>query len=349
MINNSISSLHLDSSGISDDVSAQVNSKFASSSPNLLQLSPSTPNKSITLSEKKLSLLKRLLLLQKETQLYEIGDPTLLLDENFDLSPRNYSKLLEYMKKTAVLLNKVVGQSSELFSNYLGIADLSEHLKLAPFPNIVHSQSFNSVDSSSTRESEQNGSNSNKKNYDSFSKQSPQKQKVKMTQIWESENDNTIIKFAKKYHKNWNQIAQAFSDHFQLNYKPEFLRARYNQLIKQEELVHSTRKNIQNFEVFEEKKADFHFDGTKKIKVETTYREDQDCFDMNPFEHFGPCHSEPEISPARVPDGESFKLFFTKNEQLESKVLELPWITLDMNREFDQDNELFERVTSSHN
>jgi len=51
----------------------------------------------------------------------------------------------------------------------------------------------------------------------------------------------------------------------------------------------------------------------------------------------------------RVSDGETFKLFFTKNEQLESKVLELPWITLDLNREFDQDNELFERVTSSHN
>lgn len=55
------------------------------------------------------------------------------------------------------------------------------------------------------------------------------------------------------------------------------------------------------------------------------------------------------ISPIRVSDGESFKVFFTKNEQLESKVLELPWITMDLTRELDQDNELFERVTSSHN
>jgi len=139
MINNSISSLHLDSSGISDDINVKVNSKTSSSSPNLLQLSQSTPTQSSTLSEKKLSFLKRLLLLQKETKMYEIGDPSLLLDENFDLSPKNYSKLLEYMKKTATLLNKVVGQSSELFSNYLGIADISEHLKLASLPDISHS------------------------------------------------------------------------------------------------------------------------------------------------------------------------------------------------------------------
>ena len=142
MINNSISSLHLDSSGISDDINAKVNSKFTTPSPNLLHLSQSTPTQSSTLSEKKLSLLKRLLLLQKETQLYEIGDPSLLLDENFDLSPKNYAKLLEYMKKTATLLNKVVGQSSELFSNYLGISELSEHLKIATLPEIGHSSSY---------------------------------------------------------------------------------------------------------------------------------------------------------------------------------------------------------------
>lgn len=347
MINNPISSLHLDSSGISEDISAITNPKIASSSPNLLQLSPSTPNKSSTLSEKKLSLLKRLLLLQKETQMYEIGDPSLLLDENFDLSPKNYSKLLEYMKKTALLLNKVVGQSSEMFSNYLGLSDLSEHLKLA-MPNIVHSQSFQSVDSTSTRESEPTV----KKNNDSLKQSQIQKQKLKMTQIWESENDNTIIKLAKKYHKDWEQIAHAFSENYHLNYKPEFLRARYNQLVKQE-AVNSTRKNIQNFESFDDKKIDFMFEGSKKIKQEShsnsnNSREDLDCFDLGQFDQFTPCETDPSISPVKASDGESLKLFFTKNEQLESKVLELPWITLDLNREFDQDNELFERVTS-HN
>jgi len=105
-----------------------------------------------------------------------------------------------------------------------------------------------------------------------------------MTQIWESENDNTIIKYAKKYHKNWGLIAQAFADNFQLNYKPEFLRARYNQLVKQEAFVYTTRKNIQNFEVFEEKKSDFPYEGSKKIKPEITSREELNCFEMNPFD-----------------------------------------------------------------
>jgi hypothetical protein len=349
MINNSISSLHLDSSGISEDINALHNPKNPTSTHNLLQLSPSTPNKSSSLSEKKMSLLKRLLLLQKETQMFNIGDPTMLLDENFDLSPKNYTKLLEYMKKTAGLLNKVVGQSSELFSNYLGLSDLSEHLKLqAALPNITHCQSFQSADSSSTRESDQTPKSSTKKNFESFTQSQSQKEKVKMAQIWESENDYTIIKLAKKYHKNWNLVAQAFSDHYYLNYKPEFLRARYNQLTKQEAMIQSTRRNLQNFELFEEKKDCFSYEGIKKIKNDYNSREELDSFELAPFDQFTPCESEPAISPVRISDGESFKLFFTKNEQLESKVLELPWITLDLNREFDQDNELFERVTS-HN
>jgi len=280
--------------------------------------------------------------------MFDIGDPTMLLDENFDLSPKNYSKLLEYMKKTALLLNKVVGQSSELFSNYLGLSDLSEHLKMAALPNIVHSQSFQSADSSSTRESDLTPKSSTKKNFDSFTQSQSQKEKVKMSQIWESENDNTIIKLAKKYHKNWNLIAQAFSDHYHLYYKPEFLRARYNQLVKQEAMINSTRRNLQHFELFEERKDHFPYEGIKKVKNEINSREELDSFELTPFDHFTPCESEPAISPVRISDGESFKLFFTKNEQLESKVLELPWITLDLNREFDQDNELFERVTS-HN
>jgi len=100
--------------------------------------------------------------------------------------------------------------------------------------------------------------------------------------------------------------------------------------------------------VFEEKKDDFYYEGTKKLKSETIFRDEIDPFEPNAFDHFEPCDDEPAISPIRVSDGECFKVFFTKNEQLESKVLELPWITMDLNREFDQDNELFERVTS-HN
>jgi len=46
---------------------------------------------------------------------------------------------------------------------------------------------------------------------------------------------------------------------------------------------------------------------------------------------------------------ESFKFFFTKNEQVESKTLELPWTHFDFGREFGQEDELFERVTSCFN
>jgi len=284
-------------------------------------------------------------LLQKETQMYEIGDPALLLDENFDLSPKNYSKLLEYMKKTALRLNQVVSQSSDLFSNYLGLNDISEHLKHESLPNLVHTQSYQSVDSNSTRDSDP--SFSEEKCKDFHSHQPSWKQKAKMSQIWESENDTIIIKLAKKYHKDWNQVSRAFSETYSLNYKPEFLKARYTQLIKQETLVNSTRKNIQNLEDFTNKESNYH-ERNKKVKVET-YKEEPYSPSSGSFDQFLPYEANHMNYHIKDNDGESFKLFFTKNEQLESKILELPWITLDMNREFDQDNELFERVTSCHN
>lgn len=105
-----------------------------------------------------------------------------------------------------------------------------------------------------------------------------------MTQVWESENDNILVKLAKKHHKDWNYISEAFSDHYQLNYKPDFLRARYNQLIKQEITANNTRKNLQNFEVFEEKKDDYFYDGTKKMKSEANSNPEIDPFEPNPYE-----------------------------------------------------------------
>jgi len=172
-----------------------------------------------------------------------------------------------------------------------------------------------------------------------------------MTQIWESENDNTLIKLAKKYHKDWKKITQAFIENYNLYFKTDFLKARYTQLVKQEDAVNSVRKNLQSYEDFENVELGLNgFEGSKRIKHEIDFKEESNYFDSGVFDNFTAGDSDHcEIFQTKDTDGESFKLFFTKNEQLESKTLELPWITLDLNRELDQDNELFERVTSCHN
>jgi len=165
----------------------------------------------------------------------EIGDPSLLLDENFELSPKNYSKLLEYTKKTAARLNEVITQSSQIFSTYLGVPDKLEHAKLEEIPCLSHCHSIQSNDSNSTRDSEHISPQCSLGAYNSpssLNSEFKRRNRMEMTQVWESENDKILIKFATKYHKDWKKISKAFSLNYQLNYKPDFLKARHTQLIK---------------------------------------------------------------------------------------------------------------------
>jgi hypothetical protein len=353
MINNPISSLHLDSSGISEEPNDQVHNASVKSSPTLLNLSPTDGNGSPTLSEKKLALLKQLLLLQKQSKMHEIGDPSLLLDENFELSPKNYSKLLEYMKLTAQKLNEAITQSSENLSKALGLSPYQEKAKIPSMPNLSH---YNSIDSVSTMDSDQalvQHLNHIKSPRQTITKQRGENE---ISQFWVSENDSILNKLAQKYHRDWNKISRVFSSIYHQNYKPESLRNRYMHLVKKNESVRTTRKKLQEFEDFP-RNLENDFQGyqappcIKRVKQEPQIGADDmigyEAIDGNMPEHKE--NEQVESLPLKDSERESVKVFYTKNEQLESKTLELPWINFDFERDFGQEDELFERVTSCYN
>jgi len=281
------------------------------------------------------------MLLQKESEILEIGDPSLLLDENFELSPKNYSKLLEYTKMTAQRLNEVISQSSEIFSKYLGLSEKLEHISIEEIPKLSQCKS---VDSNSTKDSDRiHQRNHISKQFHTSSHDSSSQ----MTNVWESGNDPLLAKLVRKYHKDWKKIAKAFSLNYQLNYKPEFLRARYSQMMKQEEVRTKSRKILQSFENNEMNEEWENYEGTKKIKIENT--KPSESYEESHLLLTPPFSESDQCELLKDSEKESFKLFFTKNEQLESKTVELPWIGFDYNKDFGQEDELFERVTSCYN
>lgn len=351
MINNPISSLHLDSSGISEEPHSLVQNAPTKSSPSLLNLSPLNNNGSPSLSEKKLALLKQLLILQKQSKMHEIGDPSLLLDENFELSPKNYSKLLEYMKLTAQKLNEAITQSSENLSKALGLSPCQGKAKISNTPNLSH---YSSIDSISTIDSDQvliQHLNHVKSPRHTISKQRGENE---ISQFWVNENDSILNKLAQRYQKDWIKISRVFSSLCHQSYKPESLRNRYIYLTKKNETVRSTRKKLQDLEGINQNPEylyhDYHSLCNRKINQEPHNSED-DLIDYD----FTDCHFEHkenehvEHLPLKDSEKESVKVFYTKNEQLESKTLELPWINFEFERDFGQEDELFEKVTSCYN
>jgi hypothetical protein len=353
MINNPISSLHLESSGISEEPNDLSHNASAKTSPKLLNLSPNMVNGSQSLSEKKLALLRQLLLLQKQSKMHEIGDPSLLLDENFELSPKNYSKLLEYMKLTAQKLNEAITQSSENLSKALGLSPYQEKAKIPVIPNLQH---YNSIDSNSTMDSDQGLIQHPGNGRSPRQTITKQRGENEISQFWVSENDSILNKLAQKYHRDWNKISRVFSSLYHQSYKPESLRSRYMHLLRKNETVKNARKKLQEFEEFP-KNLELDYQNyqappcIKRVKQEHQMAVD----DMIGYEAMENGHSEQkeidhaENYPLKDSERESVKVFYTKNEHLESKTLELPWINFDFERDFGQEDELFERVTSCYN
>jgi hypothetical protein len=313
------------------------------------------------ISEKKLDLLKRLLLLQKKKSFTEIGDPSFLLDENFELSPGNYSNLLDYTKMTAEKLNNLITESSQIFSSYLNGFN-----KLEPTDKCDDDFSYMqspSLDSNSTRDSEQfSDSCQSIPSFNSLPsgnctpKHSTQSREfLSISKGWDSEKDKLLIKFVCRFNKDWKKVCEALFNTYQARYKIDFLKERYRQLYySKQKLNQYTQKSnnpyLEQKNSLNEMTAMNNYQNCKRSsgmfkqkRVEVTRKH---LFE-DLLEAESPAESNP---PKHIPqtDTASFHLFYTKDHQLTSKTVDVPWISFDFDTEFGAEEQLYERVTPCH-
>jgi hypothetical protein len=306
--------------------------------------------------EKKLSLLKRLLLLQKKNNLYEIGDPSFLLDENFELSPKNYSLLLEYTKKSAQKLNDLMTQSSELFSSFLNINQTPDFLETTEEAS-THMCSP-SIDSNSTRDSDQLSDH-----YPSRTSLTPEGvtprnsqyakvAKFEINRAWDNEKDKLLINLASKYNKDWKKVSKTLSNIYQTKFNCEFLKDRFKQLAtsnsKLMKYVHKPEKklpeqNVEDWNPLEyqcPKQIPNGFKPKSQCQLVSQTR-------MNLLESLRDQTNSVNTIPTKN-EKESIHYFYTRDQQMTSKTLEVPWISFDFDKEFGSEDQLFERVTHCH-
>jgi hypothetical protein len=348
---NYIPSQHLTNNGKSNKLFIPLNQEsYCDSHQQPNSFSFNTPE----LSEKKLELLKRLLLLQQKKNVSEIGDPTFLLDENFELSPSNYHKLLEYTKHTAEKLNTLMTQSSQLFSSYLN--GFQAPVPTEPMDETLNYMQSPSMDSNSTRDSDQYSDinisipseNVTPKNSLRVKDTPP-----KISRAWDSEKDKLLIKLVCKYNKDWKKVHEGLSNVYQTKFAIDFLRERYRQLYySNQKLNKYTQKSNQ----MEEEPTSYAEDINKVSyqvmkKVPNGFKNKQrvEATRKNLLDNMlgETDNSEQNYHAKNTQETESLQLFYTKDHHMESKTVDVNWISFDFETEFGQQEQLFERVTSS--
>jgi len=314
-------------------------------------------NYSADLSEKKLELMKRLLLLQKQKNLAEVGDPSFLLDENFEISPKNYTKLLDYTKHTARKLNDLITKSSDLFSTYL-----NGYNKPEPIESIEENLNYMcspSLDSNSTRDSDQFSDIYVSNNSESNTPKNSLKAREfnpKINRAWDSDKDKLLIKLVCKYNKDWKKVHEGLYNIYQAKYKLDFLKERYRELYYSNQRLNKytqkSNKIQEETNGMDEENAKEHYQYVKKVPVNSFKQKQKiESIRKNLLENVGPeTVNYEKFNPMnKVEDKESLKLFFTKDEQMASKTVEFQWFNFDFDSEFGQKDQLFERVTPCFN
>jgi len=321
------------------------------------QLTPKSSNGSSDLAEKKLELLKRLLLLQKQKNVAEVGDPSFLLDENFELSPKNYTKLFDYTKKTAQKLNALISQSSDLFSTYLNGFQKPEPIESAE--ETLNYMCSPSLDSNSTRDSDQfSDINQSSHSGNSTPKNSMRVKDInpKINRAWDNEKDKLLIKLVCKYNKDWKKVHEGLYNVYQAKYKIDFLKERYREMYysnqKLNKYTQKSNKFVQESSAIDEehvkepsllirKNSANGFKEKRRIETARKNLLENLTPETPNFNNFNPMNT--------VEDKESLQLFFTKDEHTVSKNVEVPWFSFDFDSEFGQQDQLFERVTPCFN
>lgn len=350
-------SQHLESLGDSDNFFAPSTQEnyFTAEEPS--KQSNSMQHNSPAVNEKKLELIKRMLLLQKKKQsLAGVIDPSFIMDANIDLSPKNYSKLLDYTKKTAKQLNDLLHQSSDLFSNYLNGFKKPETQESAE--EKLHYMCSPSLDSNSTRDSDQlSEPNFSSESNTPKNSLKPKEITPKANKGWDKEKDNMLIKLVCKYNKDWKKVQDGLLNQYFYKFNIDFLRERYRELYySKQRLSKYTQKSNSYYEntgaMDEEyvkvpqfiKKTSLNgfkqkqkIEATRKNLMENLISETDNSYKFN--------HHETPVEHK-----ESLQLFFNnREEQMASKTVEVPWISFDFDTEFGQQDQLFERVTPCFN
>jgi len=359
-------SQHLESLGDSDNFFAASNQPSTQDnyfSQEASKPTNSVPSNALNLSEKKLDLIKKMLLLQqRKKSIAELGDPSFLLDANFEVSPKNYGKLLDYTKKTAQKLNDLLAQSSDLFSNYLnGFQKSESHDSAEETLNYMCSPS---LDSNSTRDSDQFSE------HNMSSESSTPKQSMKVKEMtpkankasWDKEKDKMLIKLVCKYNKDWKKVQDGLLNQYFCKFNIDFLRERYRELYYSNQKLskYTQKSNNREYETpsamdeeyakipqFIKKTSSNGF--KQKQKIEATRKNllenlvpETDNYNYNHnYNNFDQMNTNQEK--------ESLQLFFNKEEHMASKTVEVPWISFDFDTEFGQQDQLFERVTPCFN
>jgi hypothetical protein len=353
MQNETICSQHQSGNEISDKIHIPLTQEGCDESHDLLQRFASFSFNTPEVSEKKLSLLKRLLLLQKKNNLNEIGDPSFLLDENFELSPKNYSLLLDYTKKTAQKLNDLMTQSSDLFSSYLNIHQTPDFME-SPEEGSTHMCSP-SIDSNSTRDSDQLSDHHPSFTPEGVTPRSSQyvkQAKFEINRAWDCEKDKLLIKLTSKYNKDWKKVSKTLSNIYQTKYNYEFLRDRFKQLstsnVKLLKYAHKPEKKMPEQNVEDWNSSEYQF--TKKIPNGFKPKSHSQLVSQTRMNLFDTILGETN-NVNRIPtknERESIHYFYTRDQQMASKTLEVPWISFDFDKEFGSEDQLFTRITQCH-
>jgi hypothetical protein len=356
MQNETVCSQHQAGNEISDKIHIPLKQEYCDESQDLLQRFASFSFNTPEVSEKKLSLLKRLLLLQKKNNLGEIGDPSFLLDENFELSPKNYSLLLEYTKKTAKKLNDLMTQSSDLFSSYLNIHQTPDFIESSE-ESSLHMCSP-SIDSNSTRDSDQLSDY-----YPSFTSLTPEgvtprnsqyvkQPKFEINRAWDNEKDKLLIKLTSKYNKDWKKVAKTMSNIYQTKYNYEFLKDRFKQLansnMKLMKYAYKPEKKMPEQNVEDWNSMEYQL--TKKIPNGFKQKSHSQLVGQTRMNLFDSLLDETN-NVHKIPtknERESIHYFYTRDQQMTSKTLEVPWISFDFDKEFGSEDQLFTRITPCH-
>jgi len=176
--------------------------------------------------------------------------------------------------------------------------------------------------------------------------------KFDANRAWDKEKDKLLINLVLKYNKDWKKVAKALSNLYQTKFSSDFLRDRYK-------LLSSSNMNLLKYAHKPEKKVMEHDPEDWNQQAHQFVKKVPNGFKQKPHTQLvnqtrvnllDSLMEETESSDhvhtqTSTPSNESFNYFYTRDQQIVQKTVEIPWISFDFDKEFGSQDQLFERIT----